>query len=128
MQALDRSIRTFLSLSVAQYIKPNGLPAPTNSPTNLANDGGFPDLIVPAGMTWSGLPATISFPRRRPVDRSRRGERLAHLRDRTGLRGNATGFGTLPFQISDIEKFSSRDSPRDSRASSRNAQNSSPET
>src|SRR5262245_1682702 len=45
----------------AQYIKPDGLPAPTDSPTNLANETGFPDLIVPAGMTWSGLPVTISF-------------------------------------------------------------------
>src|SRR5213592_3172097 len=33
----------------------------THSPTNLANESGFPDLIVPAGMTWSGLPVTISF-------------------------------------------------------------------
>jgi amidase len=45
----------------AQYIKPDGLPAPTDSPTNLTNESGFPDLIVPAGMTWSGLPVTISF-------------------------------------------------------------------
>jgi amidase len=45
----------------AQYIKPDGLPAPADSPTNLANESGFPDLIVPAGMTWSGLPVTISF-------------------------------------------------------------------
>src|SRR5262249_19749375 len=45
----------------AQYIKPDGLPAPSDSPTNLANESGFPDLIVPAGMTWSGLPVTISF-------------------------------------------------------------------
>src|SRR5215468_3442824 len=45
----------------ALYIKPTGLPAPTDSPTNLANESGFPDLIVPAGMTWSGLPVTISF-------------------------------------------------------------------
>src|SRR5262249_32278176 len=45
----------------ALYIKPDGLPAPTDSPTNLANESGFPDLIVPAGMSWSGLPVTISF-------------------------------------------------------------------
>src|SRR5260370_39128586 len=45
----------------AQYIKPSGLPPPTDSPTNLANGSGFPDLIGPAGMTWSGLPVTISF-------------------------------------------------------------------
>lgn len=31
------------------------------SPTNIANATGFPDLIVPAGMTAEGLPVTISF-------------------------------------------------------------------
>lgn len=31
------------------------------SPTNIANETGFPDLIVPAGMTDEGLPVTISF-------------------------------------------------------------------
>lgn len=31
------------------------------SPTNIANETGFPDLIVPAGMTAEGLPVTISF-------------------------------------------------------------------
>ena len=46
----------------ALYIKPDGLPVPpSESPRNLANESGFPDLIVPAGMTWSGLPVTISF-------------------------------------------------------------------
>jgi amidase len=33
----------------------------TDSVTNLANESGFPDLIVPAGMTKDGLPVTISF-------------------------------------------------------------------
>ncbi|HTE39994.1 MAG TPA: amidase family protein, partial [Steroidobacteraceae bacterium] len=32
-----------------------------DSPTNFANQTGFPDLIVPAGMTPEGLPVTISF-------------------------------------------------------------------
>jgi amidase len=32
-----------------------------DSPTNLANETGFPDFIVPAGMTKDGLPVTISF-------------------------------------------------------------------
>jgi len=32
-----------------------------DSPTNIANQTGFPDLIVPAGMTPEGLPVTISF-------------------------------------------------------------------
>jgi amidase len=31
------------------------------SATNIANETGFPDLIVPAGMTPQGLPVTISF-------------------------------------------------------------------
>jgi len=34
---------------------------PTDSPSNVANVTGFPDLIVPAGMTKDGLPVTISF-------------------------------------------------------------------
>ncbi|PTY07880.1 glutamyl-tRNA amidotransferase [Opitutaceae bacterium EW11] len=45
-------------------IKPSATPsapAPTDSPTNIANQTGFPDLIVPAGMTKDGLPVTISF-------------------------------------------------------------------
>ena len=32
-----------------------------DSPTSFANQTGFPDLIVPAGMTKEGLPVTISF-------------------------------------------------------------------
>jgi len=31
------------------------------SATSFANETGFPDLIVPAGMTKDGLPVTISF-------------------------------------------------------------------
>jgi amidase len=34
---------------------------PADSPTNIANQTGYPDLIVPAGMTPEGLPVTISF-------------------------------------------------------------------
>ncbi len=34
---------------------------PTDSATNIANQTGFPDLIMPAGMTKDGLPVTISF-------------------------------------------------------------------
>ncbi|MCR6652611.1 MAG: amidase family protein [Cellvibrionaceae bacterium] len=48
----------------ASLIKPKGDPAPrspTDSPTNIANQTGFPDLIIPAGMTSGGLPVTISF-------------------------------------------------------------------
>jgi amidase len=32
-----------------------------DSPTSIANMTGFPDLIVPAGMTKDGLPVTLSF-------------------------------------------------------------------
>ena len=32
-----------------------------DSATSFANETGFPDLIVPAGMTKDGLPVTISF-------------------------------------------------------------------
>jgi amidase len=35
--------------------------AGTESPTSFANETGYPDLIVPAGMTKDGLPVTISF-------------------------------------------------------------------
>ena len=35
--------------------------SPTDSATNIANLTGFPDLIVPAGVTKDGLPVTISF-------------------------------------------------------------------
>ena len=45
----------------ATLIKPP-VPAPTSgSATSIANQTGFPDLIVPAGMTEDGLPVTISF-------------------------------------------------------------------
>jgi len=45
----------------AQPIKPSGTPTPSDSPTNIANQTGYPDLIVPAGFTPDGLPVTISF-------------------------------------------------------------------
>jgi len=32
-----------------------------DSPSSIANMTGFPDLIVPAGVTKDGLPVTISF-------------------------------------------------------------------
>jgi amidase len=45
----------------AQLINPP-TPAPTGgSATSIANQTGFPDLIVPAGVTKDGLPVTISF-------------------------------------------------------------------
>jgi len=48
----------------ATLIKPTSPPMPgagTDSPTSFANFTGYPDLIVPAGMTKEGLPVTISF-------------------------------------------------------------------
>lgn len=46
----------------AQPIGPVPEPAtPARSPSSVANRTGFPDLIVPAGMTPQGLPVTISF-------------------------------------------------------------------
>ena len=48
----------------ATLIKPDKPPLPTSaadSPTAFANETGFPDLIVPAGMTKGGLPVTLSF-------------------------------------------------------------------
>ena len=43
-------------------VAPNTTPAAgSESPTSFANQTGFPDLIVPAGMTKDGLPVTISF-------------------------------------------------------------------
>ncbi len=40
---------------------PGSPPAGSGSATGIANISGFPDLIVPAGMTNDGLPVTISF-------------------------------------------------------------------
>ena len=48
----------------ATLITPTSAPAPaapTDSATSIANLTGFPDLIVPAGVTKDGLPVTISF-------------------------------------------------------------------
>lgn len=48
----------------ATPIKPQDPPpggAGGDSPTNFANQTGYPDLIVPAGTTPEGLPVTISF-------------------------------------------------------------------
>ena len=40
---------------------PDPAPAPMDSPTSFANFTGWPDVIVPAGMTKDGLPVTVSF-------------------------------------------------------------------
>ena len=55
----------------ATLIEPSPTPAPAAAPasaraglgsgTTIASETGFPDLIVPAGMTKDGLPVTVSF-------------------------------------------------------------------
>ena len=45
----------------AQPIAPAPAEPNARSPSSIANRTGFPDLIVPAGMTPQGLPVTISF-------------------------------------------------------------------
>jgi amidase len=48
----------------ATPIMPANPPTPGaggDSPTSFANETGYPDLIIPAGMTPEGLPVTISF-------------------------------------------------------------------
>jgi len=40
---------------------PPSAPSTTDSATSIANATGYPDLIVPAGVTKDGLPVTISF-------------------------------------------------------------------
>ncbi len=45
----------------ATPIVPPDNPPPSDSATSFANQTGFPDLIVPAGMTNDGLPVTLSF-------------------------------------------------------------------
>jgi amidase len=45
----------------ARPITPEPQSGGGESATNIANETGFPDLIVPAGMTNDGLPVTISF-------------------------------------------------------------------
>ncbi len=42
-------------------IEPPATPLPLDAPAAFANLTGFPDLIVPAGVTPEGLPVTISF-------------------------------------------------------------------
>ena len=46
---------------LGDFAPPGVSPLAANSPTNFANLSGFPDLIVPAGFTTSGLPVGISF-------------------------------------------------------------------
>lgn len=52
------TLPTRAPLIVAPAAPPGGA---AGSPVNLANLSGWPDLIVPAGMTTDGLPVTLSF-------------------------------------------------------------------
>lgn len=50
--------------TAAAPIQPSPNPgprSPTSSAYNISNLAGYPDLVVPAGMTEAGLPVTISF-------------------------------------------------------------------
>ncbi len=49
------------ALPIEPPATPPGAAGGPGSATNIANRTGFPDLIVPAGMTKDGLPVTISF-------------------------------------------------------------------
>jgi amidase len=58
---LDALIYPTNSRPAQPIITPPGAPSPLSSPSGMANLTGFPDLIVPAGMTPEGLPVTLSF-------------------------------------------------------------------
>ncbi len=57
---LDALVYPTNSVPAQPIVLPAGYMAP-GSPSGMANLTGFPDLIVPAGMTKEGLPVTISF-------------------------------------------------------------------
>jgi amidase len=66
MEKYDLDAIVYLSTpTAASPIKPNPNPTGRNDPVgtayNISNMAGYPDLVVPAGMTPSGLPVTISF-------------------------------------------------------------------
>ncbi len=57
---LDALVYPTNSVPAQLILLPPGYVAPA-SPSGMANLTGYPDLIVPAGMTRDGLPVTISF-------------------------------------------------------------------
>jgi amidase len=67
MQKYDLDAIVYLStpagptLIAPQAPNPAGRNNPTGSAFNISNMSGYPDLVVPAGMTPAGLPVTISF-------------------------------------------------------------------
>ena len=58
---LDALVYPTNSRPAQPIVLPPGAPAAASSPSGMANLTGFPDLIVPAGMTKDGLPVTLSF-------------------------------------------------------------------
>jgi len=58
---LDAIIYPTSGKPATAIVPPENPPPMGDSPTSFANFTGFPDLIVPAGMTKDGLPVTISF-------------------------------------------------------------------
>jgi amidase len=66
LQKYDLDAIVYLSTPAGPTLidNPNPNPGrnnPTGSAFNIANMAGYPDLVVPAGMTPAGLPVTISF-------------------------------------------------------------------
>jgi len=58
---LDAMIYPTSSVPAQKILPPDAAATPVVSGRTFANETGFPDLIVPAGMTPEGLPVTISF-------------------------------------------------------------------
>jgi len=58
---LDAIIYPTSTRPAQPIIPPDPAPAPIPSATSYANFTGWPDVIVPAGMTKDGLPVTLSF-------------------------------------------------------------------
>ncbi len=65
MKKFNLDAIVYLSTNGATPITPSANPSVTADPSgsafNISNMSGYPDLVVPAGMTASGLPITISF-------------------------------------------------------------------
>jgi len=58
---LDAIVYPTMPRPALPIVPPDGVTAFPDSSTSFANFTGYPDVIVPAGMTKDGLPVTISF-------------------------------------------------------------------